>query len=311
MHIQTPTRIIIAFALITLSTGCVGTSPSQSVASAAAAQEAVWSDTPMAAGRSHFMFDGWAGPDLPVWAFVPEGTNHATAPIMVLMHGAKRDPRRYLEEWIDEAEQGNFIIVAPEFAKADFPNSRFYNRGGLFVESGAPITNEANWAFSAIEPLFDSVVAQLGSQQTHYTLYGHSAGSQFVHRLMFLKPEARVKRFLPANAGWYTFPDLDLDYPYGLAGVPVSEEILREALAQDVVLLLGDQDNNTEHSSLNRSDLAMEQGPHRFARGQRFHEAAQALASEKGWEFNWTVRIIPGVAHSNGGIAAGAFDLVE
>ncbi len=96
-----------------------------------------------------------------------------------------------------------------------------------------------------------------------------------------------------------------------MGGIPVSEDDLKAALVKDVVLLLGDKDTDTEHSSLNRSEGAMAQGEHRFARGKNFHAAAEALAAKNGWEFSWTVHIIPGVAHLNGGIAAGAFDLIE
>ena len=274
-------------------------------------RETVWSEEPLVTGRSRFGFYGWSGPPLPIWAYVPSGIDRKTAPIMILMHGAGRGARRYLEEWVDHADERGFIIVSPEFARHDFPSSRFYNRGGLFDEAGAPLNPEEEWAFSAIEPLFDAVVAQIGGSQTSYTMYGHSAGSQFVHRFMFLKPDARVSRFLLANAGWYTFPDVEQDYPYGLRDVPVSDESIQSVLEKDVVLLLGDRDTDTEHSSLNRSAPAMRQGEHRFARGQNFYASARALAQQNGWAFNWSVRIIEGVAHSNGGIADGSFDLIE
>ncbi len=203
------------------------------------------------------------------------------------------------------------MIIAPEFSRAQFVTSRYYNLGGVFDRGSDIARPEAQWTFSAIEPLFDEVVARLGSNQTHYTLYGHSAGSQFVHRLLLLKPNARAKRFLAANAGWYTFADPSIDWPFGLAGAPAGEHELRRALAKDVVVLLGDQDSDPDHESLNRSDGAMRQGPHRFARGQAFFSEAQALAQRNGWEFGWSLRVIPGVAHSNGGIAQGSFDLVD
>lgn len=273
------------------------------------APEALWSSQALAPGRSGFIFSDWAGPALPVWAYVPKGVNMQDAPIMFLLHGAKRAPRRYLEEWVDLAQQDGFIIIAPEFAKPDFPKSTHYNLGNLFRDG--ELQPEQNWSYSAIEPLFDQVVAKLGSTRKAYTLYGHSAGSQFVHRFLFLKPDARVSRLLAANAGWYTFAAPEVAWPFGLGGVPVSEDELRQALAKDVVILLGDLDSDPQHESLNRSQGAMAQGPHRFARGQSFYESARKLAEGRGWEFNWSLRVVPGVAHSNGGIAQGAHDLVK
>lgn len=261
-------------------------------------------------GSSSFAFTDWAGHELKVWTYVPEGIDRANAPIAIIMHGANRDADRYRDQWKDHAERGGFIVIAPTFAASEFEGSRAYNMGGIFAETGEPRSREL-WSFSAIEPLFDDVVARLGGNQTHYTLYGHSAGSQFVHRFLFFMPEARVKRYLAANAGWYTFPDLEIAFPFGLEGTPVGEERLRAALAKDVVLLLGDRDTDPDHSSLNRSRGAMQQGRHRFARGQAFYASAKALAEERGWEFGWSLREVEGVAHSNGGMAEGAWDLIK
>jgi len=277
----------------------------------AGAKPGTWSQTPFADGRSVFSFDGWEGAAIPVYSYVPTGVDKTTAPIMVMMHGAKRGAKRYLEEWIPYAQREGFIVIAPLFAKDNFPTSRQYNLGWIREKGAVQMHPEEMWSFSAIEPLFDAARATLGSKRESYTLYGHSAGSQFIHRFLFLKPDARVSRFLPANAGWYTFPDIDRDYPYGLGGIGVNEQQLRAALAKDVVILLGDQDIDTDHESLRRTKQAMRQGNHRFARGVNFFRAGRDLAKEKGWDFGWTVRVIKGVAHQNGGIARWSNDLVE
>ncbi|MBV7260294.1 hypothetical protein [Erythrobacter crassostreae] len=267
--------------------------------------------TQISAGLDMFEFRNWPGPSLPVWTYVPASVDPKTAPILFVMHGARRDPKRYRDQWTDKADKGSFIVIAPEFSRKDFRGSRNYNLGAMFDQESTDLRHEKSWSFSAIEPIFDEVVAQLNGKQTDYTIFGHSAGSQFVHRFLLMKPETRAKRYLAANAGWYTFVDLGVAYPFGLAGTPADEKALRQALAKDVIILLGDQDTDPDHSSLNRSEGAMLQGPHRFARGQSFYVAAQAIAEKNGWDFGWSLRVIPGVAHSNGGIAEGAYDLVE
>ncbi|MEL6875499.1 MAG: hypothetical protein AAGM33_08455 [Pseudomonadota bacterium] len=275
---------------------------------------------PFTAGEvTRFMFDGWAGKPFPVWTFVPSGVDVTKAPIMFMMHGAKRNPARYLLEWVPHAQKYGFVVIAPEFAARDFSGSRRYNLGFVFGRRGDDyyLRDEEKWTFSAIEPLFDHAVSELGSVQTAYTLFGHSAGSQFVHRFLYYKPDARVKRFLAANAGWYTMPDAEQVYPYGfkdpygLADAALGEDRIRMAVQKDMIILLGDQDNDANHESLRRTPEAMLQGEHRFNRGAAFLDAGHAQAKRLGVECGWRGAVVKGVAHSNGGIAKVAAKYVK
>ncbi|MEM9055295.1 MAG: alpha/beta hydrolase [Pseudomonadota bacterium] len=269
---------------------------------------------PFAVGDvSRFMFDGWSGGEIPVWAYVPTGVDLTEAPILIMMHGAQRNPARYLLEWAPHAEENGFVVVAPEFARKDFSGSRRYNSGNVFARNDGERTlvEEQEWTFSAIEPLFDHTVAALGSQQTGYTLYGHSAGSQFTHRYLYYKPEARVKRYLAANAGWYTLPDMSVEYPYGLNNGQVTEEALKAALNKPVLVLLGDQDIQTNSSSLRQTEEAMQQGEHRYNRGVTFMAVGKEQAEALGVEFGWRALPVAGVGHSNSGMAKAAAPFVR
>lgn len=265
---------------------------------------------PLSTGMTEFRLSDWGGPDLPVFAYVPYSVKSAEAPILIMMHGARRRPESYLEAWKDLAKRHRFIVVAPKFTRKAYPGSRSYNLGNMVDGEGAP-NDEAIWSFSAIEPLFDAVKATLNSTQTQYHLYGHSAGSQFVHRFLFYKPEVRVKRYYAANAGWYTLPDFAVSYPYGLKDSGVDEETVRKALAKDVVVLLGDADTDTESSSLRKTPEVMPQGPHRYARGLYFFRIARAQAEVLDTPFSWRIGIIKGVAHSNSGMAKATAPLID
>jgi len=269
---------------------------------------------PFAAGDvSRFMFDGWEGPAIPVWTYVPSGADVRSAPILFMMHGASRNPARYLLEWAPLAEEAGIVVVAPEFAKRHFSGARGYNRGNVSRKRGddyIPIP-EPQWSFSAIEPLFDHVLAALGSEQSGYTLYGHSAGAQFVHRFLYYKPEARAKRFLAANAGWYTTPEPDVEYPFGLGNAEVSEEARILALRKPLLLLLGDKDVNMSSRSLSKTEGAMRQGEHRYNRGVYFYQAARAQAEQDSLELGWRVKRVNGVGHSNSGMAKVAVQYVR
>ena len=307
-------RLTLSLLLLILLAGCQP-APSEDAEqnlTATGADRALPTATPeLTPGLNHFYFLSYPGPEIPVWVYVPLDVDRSSAPILFMMHGAKRGAARYLAEWDQIAEAEGFIVVAPEFSRPLFPGSATYNRGRVFVGGSLDRNDRSIWTFSAIEPIFDLVIEGLDSRQTEYTLYGHSAGSQFTHRFLYFMPDARVKRFLPANAGWYTMPDLETDYPYGLKGTGVTAEQLKAMLEKDVVILLGDRDNDPDHESLRRSAGANEQGPHRFARGQKFYETAKASAESLDAEFAWRMRVVPGVAHKNGGIAAASGDLVE
>ena len=58
----------------------------------------------------------------------------------------------------------------------------------------------------AVEHLFDYVREKSGATQDTYLLDGHSAGAQFVQRLVTFLPEARYSRAVAANAGVYVMP---------------------------------------------------------------------------------------------------------
>lgn len=261
---------------------------------------------------SRFMFDDWSGKPIPVWAYVPTGVDVTQAPILFMMHGAKRNPARYLLEWAPHAEERGFIVVAPEFSRKDYYGSRRYNQGNVWrkVDDTYEPRQEKDWSFSAIEPLFDHTVAALDSQQKSYTIYGHSAGSQFVHRFLYYKPEARVKRYLAANAGWYTLPDMDTSWPYGLKDSLVSEDDLKGSLGKNVIVLLGDKDIDMTSKSLRKTPEALAQGEHRYNRGVNFMRVAREQAKVLGVTTRWSAKTVEGVGHYNSGMAAAAAQFV-
>ena len=265
---------------------------------------------PRVSGDVAFDFSDWSGPEVPVRMFVPESVTPTTT-IVLVMHGASRDLERYYADWRKEGEQHDFIAVVPHFDAEAFPGSTRYNLGWVFdPETDEPRPPE-QWTFAAIEPLFDTVVEKLGGEQEDYTLFGHSAGSQFVHRFLYFVPEARVKRAIAANAGWYTMPDFGVTWPYGLAGSGVDEGVLAGYFSRDIVVLVGDADVVREDDSLRKTPEAELQGPHRYARGHTFFRVAKARAVDLGVEFGWQLQEVPGAAHSNAQMTPAAAQFVD
>ena len=259
--------------------------------------------------RSEFEFANWAGKPIKVLVFVPDKSTENT-PIVFVMHGASRTAERYLNDWVPQAEDHNLVIVVPEFTVGDFPKSDHYNLGHVFTRGSHKLRPEDDWTFSAIEPLFDEVVEKIGGRQTAYTLYGHSAGSQFVHRYLYYKPDARVNRYIAANAGWYTLPDFDFEYPYGFTDANIDPDMLAGFFAKDLILLLGREDTDPNADKLRQTKEARIQGPNRLARGITMFRTAKAKAEELGVEFNWQLMLVPGADHDNAKMAPAAATLV-
>ena len=145
------------------------------------------------------------------------------APVLVVMHGVNRDADRYRNDWAEVAARNRAVLLCPEISAADFPSDGAYNFGNVYgdLPEDAPLPPplpEELWSFSLIDPIFETVAASLKLRTPGYFLYGHSAGSQFVHRFTFFKPSAKALRIVSANAGWYMFPDPAIPFPYGLGG---------------------------------------------------------------------------------------------
>ena len=250
------------------------------------------------AEESEWRFEAWEGRSFPVTMYVPDDAGPDTR-IVIVMHGASRDAPRYYGDWKAFGEELGLIVVVPEFTKHRFRGSARYNLGFVFDPDTGRRRPEPEWTFSAIEPLFDEVVARAGGKQTHYTIYGHSAGGQFVHRFLYYKKDTRVSRYIAANSGWYTLPVDDFEYPYGFTDAAIDDSELRRIFAANLILLLGREDTDENSASLRKTPEAQQQGPHRLARGLTMYRIAKARAEALDLEFNWQLFIVKGADHVN------------
>lgn len=231
------------------------------------------------------------------------------APVLFVMHGRQRNGAEYRDQWVAEGDRHGLLIVVPEFDNANFPGTAAYNWGGVVDEAGKA-RPAGTWAFGVIDDVFDAVRQRTGARRERYALYGHSAGAQFVHRLLLMARSARAEAIVTANAGSYTMPAGDVAFPFGLGGSGVSDADLKRAFGRPVTVLLGDADTDPDSKSLPRQPGAMAQGPHRFARGQLFFKTAREKAAELSTPFAWKLVTVEGVGHSNSGMARKAADLI-
>lgn len=237
-----------------------------------------------------------------VSTYAPPACAAKPCPLLIAVHGMGRNAKGARDAWKSAADRAGFLVLALRFDKDQFPSRRF-QQGGV---RGA--ADKAKWTFSLIERLFDAARASGRVAGDSYTIFGHSAGAQFVHRMVMLMPEARIATAAVANAGYYTLPALSGEraYPYSLKGTPATDATLARALAKPMLVMLGDQDIDPNHHQLNKSRGAEEQGATRFARGEHFMAAARDEAHRLGVTLRWREVVVPGVGHQQGGMAKAA-----
>jgi len=248
---------------------------------------------------------------LNVYYYLPSQWN-ANSPIVFVMHGAARNALEYLETFAPVAEQYNTIALAPEFPERYYSQSEDYSLGvGI---SSVPYTGSYNanewkasddYLYSEIEHLFETTKQLLALNTCGYFIVGHSAGGQFIHRMVSFIPDARIIRAVAANSGWYTLPskgpgnDINYYMPYGLQGSPIDLPRVRESFLQELIVLVGENDTRTpsQDSSVRGTEEAMFQGDNRNERGNFYFQTARQEASDQNTTFNWQLDEVPEAGH--------------
>ncbi|PWB65574.1 MAG: hypothetical protein C3F16_02620, partial [Betaproteobacteria bacterium] len=147
----------------------------------AAASVPAFAATPVPGGKWSFVFTdkrGQADRPLRVYTYRPRQCD-STCPMVFAMHGKGRKASAMRDNWELAADRFGFLVIAPEFSDKHWPAASDYNLGGV-----SDSKDRQKWAYSMIEHLFD----EMRDGQKDYAIFGHSAGAQFVHRLLILLP---------------------------------------------------------------------------------------------------------------------------
>ncbi|GLU45350.1 hypothetical protein [Allomuricauda sp. NBRC 101325] len=228
-----------------------------------------------------------------VWTYKPESWNDKDK-IVFVMHGGGRNADDYLNAWVELANKNNLLIIAPEFEnKFSKYTTNDYQEGNLFTFFGTK-NPKAEWAYTVVENIFDHIKSVNNITNEQYDIFGHSAGAQFVHRMVMLMPESRFGTAIAANSGFYSLPNENLEFPYGIKNV---ETDLQKSYKKRLIVLLGELDNDPSLGTFRTTDLAMEQGEHRLERGTTFFNVNKELTSKNNWTFNWEFETVKEVGH--------------
>ncbi len=257
-------------------------------------------------GRSSLPFIDARHPERPLEVnFYRPGRHRPEDEVVFVQHGMLRNGDDYRDFWIEAAEKHNLLIVAPTFGNEHFPEAGGYNNGLVVGEDGT-IAAQDDWLY-AVPVRVLAALRQAGvTGRDKVKLFGHSAGGQFVHRLLATQSATPYEVAFPANSGWYTLPTLERRFPEGLGGLGLGEAELARWLAWPMVIFAGDQDIVTSDPNLPAQPEALAQGPMRYARAHFMLDFAKAEAARRGLPCNWSLITVPGIGHDGAAMSRAA-----
>ena len=240
--------------------------------------------------------------DVSIDIYTYKPANYAGGPVLLVLHGLGANAPGYRDSAVPLADAHGFLVIAPLFDRKRFPTWR-YQTGGLVRDQRGTedfqVEPESQWTGRMFLDIIAAVRAAEGRADLGYSMIGHSAGGQALSRFAAFIPNA-AQHILIANPSTYLWPSREERFPYGFGGLPAAlsdDAALQRYLAQPVIVLLGTADVE-RGGDLNTRPGAERQGENRYARGQNAFRAAQQLAQDRGWAFNWRLVEVPGVAHS-------------
>ena len=260
-------------------------------------------------GPGRLEINSLQGKPLTVHVFRPSRFNARTGRIWFVMHGTGRDATRYLQQAEPLAERYQVLALALEFSRKDYPSGDAYTLGVVSeARADARAAAEGRWRssptmpYAEIEQTFSAVRTALQNEQPGYFIFGHSAGAQFVHRLLTFAQCPRVLGAVAANAGWYTLPTTDErlpPFPYSLRGTPREFHDPRPLLAAPLTILLGTKDTRTseEDPHLRASAGANAQGRNRLERGRSYYRHGLHAARHANVRLGWKLQLAEGAGH--------------
>jgi hypothetical protein len=238
-----------------------------------------------------------------VFYYKPSGFT-SDSPIFFILHGYGREADTALYLAAVSAETFNFLLIVPEYSFKLFPTWEEYNYGNARKKP------KELWTYFVNDRIFHFVKELTNSQQDKYYLFGHSAGSQFVHRQLMVGASNYIEKAFAANAGEYAMPTLgEASFPWSMSGLDLSKEDLKRFFSVDLYVLLGEEDV-VQDKYLAQGDVFSKQGRNRVERGKNFFAIGKNEAKKLGFDFNWKLVTVPHAGHSSIGTLPTALRLV-
>lgn len=241
--------------------------------------------------------------------YIPEAIGKDTMRIVFVFHGADRGWETLMDTWGEAARKNHFMVFIPHFTSDTFPNND-YQEAGVVGKDVNVLSPHSAITPVLIDSMFKYIQRHTVNCPENYSIYGHSAGGQFVHRFLLLNDSPWLDRAVIGSPGWYTFPDKSLDYPYGIGNVPyVTNESMRKMFSRDVTVELSECDTVREWF-LRKTPEAEAQGRNRLDRGLNYYAYCRKLCTEHGWDFNWRCMVVPKLGHQSAEMGMAALPIL-
>ncbi len=230
-------------------------------------------------------------------------------PLLFVHHGVGRNGEAYRDYWLDLAEANDLLVIAIEFPEAGFPDYLRYHFGNLHNEDGTANPRE-KWTYGIVPRLFEALREAGVTQRERYGVFGHSAGGQFVHRMLSFGFRDRVAAAVSANAGTYAMPDLAVPWPFGLGQTEATPDSLASLLSFPITVMAGTNDTKTTGRYFPKGPRSMRQGETRYHRAHNYVALGRTAAESMGSHCTWTVVDVPGVGHDGHGMSVAAAPII-
>jgi len=234
----------------------------------------------------------------------------ASTPVVFIHHGVGRNGGDYRDYWLNLVDDAGLLAIAIEFPEMSFPEHLWYHFGNLHSQDGSPNPREV-WTYGVDGRLFDLLREQSVTTAQRYGLFGHSAGGQFVHRMLSFGYRDRVTVAVSANAGTYAMPDLATPWPFGLGQTDVDTDALCALLAFPITVMAGTNDVLTTGRFFPKGPRSMRQGATRHERAHNYVRSGHAAAAALQTSCAWKVIDVPGVGHDGERMSAAAAPVIS
>jgi predicted esterase len=226
---------------------------------------------------------------LSYYLFCPENLSSETK-IIVCVHGISRNAKQQITAFQQQAINYNHVIIAPCFSEKYYQG---YQR--LKIGSAGCSPSEA------LNKILNDVHEKYTIKTENITLFGYSGGAQFSHRYAMLYPE-KINKLIVCASGWFTFPDENKNFPYGLKGTQDSVKSMAKNLPAflqlKIRILVGEFDNTNDPGLNRKKRINRQQGYHRLQRAIRWSSALQSKCNDMNLEADLRFILIKGCGHS-------------
>jgi len=220
--------------------------------------------------------------------YIPRESREETR-IMYTVHGISRNAEEHISGFASQAERFGAVLIAPLFPKSSFPR---------YQQLGTSATQErADLAFNNV---LQDAHEWLKISPAPMHLFGFSGGGQFVHRYAMFYPK-RVARMVLAAPGWYSFPDPERKYPYGIKSSlnwPNLNFAMEKFLQIPTLVMVGEQDDLRDDDLNKERAIDSFQGLNRIERAEHWTAAARAIGRSYDLATDFRLQQVANASHA-------------